>query len=83
MPHPEAPAAQAEEHKAHHKPRRMPQAEFEKLNAQSKTATTTSAPIFVNCDTYQACMLNLRMPTGFKLEIDDAVLKAIHARNVK
>jgi hypothetical protein len=28
-------------------------------------------------------MLNLRMPQGFKLEIDDAVLKAIHLRNVK
>ena len=35
------------------------------------------------CDTYQACRLNMKMPPGFKLEVDEVVIKAIQQRLIK
>jgi hypothetical protein len=37
-------------------------------------------PIFVVCDTYQACYLNLRLPAGLRLELEDVVIKATQLR---
>lgn len=42
-----------------------------------------SQPTFVMCDTYQACRLNMKMPPGFKLEVDEVVIKAIQQRLIK
>lgn len=32
-------------------------------------------PVFINADTYQACYLNLILPKGFKIEVDESVFK--------
>lgn len=37
----------------------------------------------LSCDVYQAAIVNVRLPKGFKLESEDVVLKAIHQREIQ
>ena len=47
-----------------------------------RPSVTAAKHVTIECDTYQACMLNMRLPKGFKIEQEDLVLKAISHRQV-
>jgi hypothetical protein len=47
-----------------------------------RPSLTAARHVAIECDTYQACMLNMRLPKGFKIEQEDLVHKAISQRQV-
>lgn len=42
----------------------------------------TSGLVYVDVDVYQACILNMNLPKGFKIEKEDVVRKDIAQRSL-
>lgn len=57
-------------------PRRMILEENEK----KKLDLDNQGVIYIDCNIYQAAVLNSRLPKGFKIEQDESVFKAISVR---
>jgi len=53
------------------RPRRLDAQKMEELGLSG------DGPIYVQADLYQASTLNLLLPKGFKLELEESVLKAM------
>ena len=58
------------------KPRRMILEE----NEQKNLDLNSEGVIYIDCNVYQAAVLNTRLPKGFKIEQDESVFKAISLR---
>ena len=57
-----------------HRPRTLETGGMENVNIAGQ------GPVYVNCDTYQAAVLNCMLPKGFKLIQEDTVFKEIQQR---
>lgn len=42
----------------------------------------TSGLVYIDADVYQACILNMNLPKGFKIETEDVVRRAIAHRSL-